>query len=34
MQGFLLSFLNDPNQDLDKFLSGIQAYYDSLPPEK
>jgi len=34
MQGFLLSFLNDPNQDLDKFLAGIQAYYDSLPPEK
>jgi len=32
MQGFLLSFLNDPGQDLDKFLSGIQAYYDSLPP--
>ncbi len=34
MQGFLLSFLNDPNQDLDKFLGDIQAYYDSLPPEK
>jgi multiple sugar transport system substrate-binding protein len=34
MQGFLLSFLNDPKQDLDKFLGDIQAYYDSLPPEK
>ena len=34
MQGFLLSFLNNPNQDLDKFLGDIQAYYDSLPPEK
>jgi multiple sugar transport system substrate-binding protein len=33
MQGFLLSFLTDPGQDLDAFLSGIQSYYDSLPPE-
>jgi multiple sugar transport system substrate-binding protein len=33
MQGFLLSFLNNPSQDLGKFLSGIQAYYDSLPPQ-
>ena len=33
MQGFLLSFLNNPSQDLDKFLSGIQSYYDSLPPQ-
>ncbi len=33
MQGFLLSFLNNPKQDLDKFLSGIQSYYDSLPPQ-
>lgn len=33
MQGFLISFLTDPNQDLDAFLGGIQAYYDSLPPE-
>jgi multiple sugar transport system substrate-binding protein len=33
MQGFLLDFLNNPNQDLDSFLTGIQAYYDSLPPE-
>jgi multiple sugar transport system substrate-binding protein len=33
MQGFLLSFLTDPGQDLDAFLGGIQSYYDSLPPE-
>jgi multiple sugar transport system substrate-binding protein len=33
MQGFLITFLSDPEQDLDAFLSGIQAYYDSLPPE-
>jgi multiple sugar transport system substrate-binding protein len=33
MQGFLLSFLNDPSQDLDKFLNDIQVYYDSLPPQ-
>jgi multiple sugar transport system substrate-binding protein len=33
MQGFLLSFLNDPKQDLDKFLGEIQTYYDSLPPQ-
>jgi multiple sugar transport system substrate-binding protein len=33
MQGFLISFLTDPGQDLDAFLAGIQAYYDSLPPE-
>ena len=34
MQGFLLSFLNDPSQDLDKFLGDIQAYYESLPPQE
>jgi multiple sugar transport system substrate-binding protein len=34
MQGFLLSFLNDPDQDLDKFLGEIQAYYDTLPPQQ
>ena len=34
MQGFLLTFLTDPNQDLGKFLSEIQAYYDSLPPQQ
>jgi multiple sugar transport system substrate-binding protein len=33
MQGFLISFLTDPNQDLDKFLGEIQAYYDTLPPQ-
>ncbi len=33
MQGFLLSFLNDPSQDLDKFLGEIQTYYESLPPQ-
>ena len=32
MQGFLQTFLGNPSQDLDKFLSGIQAFYDSLPP--
>ena len=34
MQGFLLSFLTDPNQDLAKFLGDIQAYYDTLPPQE
>ena len=34
MQNFLLSFLNDPKQDLAAFLGKIQAQYDSLPPEK
>ena len=34
MQGFLISFLTDPDQDLDKFLGDIQAYYDSLPPQE
>jgi len=33
MQGFLISFLTNPKQDLDKFLSDIQTYYDSLPPQ-
>jgi multiple sugar transport system substrate-binding protein len=33
MQGFLISFLTDPNQDLDKYLGEIQAYYDTLPPQ-
>ena len=33
MQGFLISFLSDPTQDLATFLSGIQSYYDSLPQE-
>jgi multiple sugar transport system substrate-binding protein len=33
MQNFLLSFLGNPSQDLDKFLNDIQVYYDSLPPQ-
>jgi multiple sugar transport system substrate-binding protein len=33
MQNFLISFINNPTQDLDKFLGDIQAYYDSLPPQ-
>ncbi len=33
MQGFLQTFLNDPNQDLDSFLGTIQSFYDSLPPQ-
>ena len=32
-QGFLIDFLSSPDQDLDALLGGIQAYYDSLPPE-
>jgi multiple sugar transport system substrate-binding protein len=34
MQGFLIDFLTDPNQDLDVFLGEIQAYYDTLPPQE
>ena len=33
MQGFLTSFLTNPAQDLDAYLAGIQAYWDSLPPQ-
>ena len=33
MQGFLQTFLKNPTQDLNKFLSGIQSFYDSLPPQ-
>ena len=33
MQGFLQTFLGEPTQDLDNFLSGVQAFYDSLPPQ-
>ena len=33
MQGFIQNFLGDPSQDLDKYLSGIQDFYDSLPPQ-
>jgi multiple sugar transport system substrate-binding protein len=30
MQGFLQTFLNDPDQDLDAFLGTIQSFWDSL----
>ncbi len=30
MQGFLIDFLQKPDQDLDAFLGKIQAYWDSL----
>ncbi len=33
MQGFLQTFLNDPNLDLDQYLGTIQSFYDSLPPQ-
>ncbi len=33
MQSFLQTFLKAPTQDLDKFLTGIQGFYDSLPPQ-
>ena len=33
MQGFLQTFLGEPTQGLDNFLSGVQAFYDSLPPQ-
>ena len=33
MQAFLLKFLKDPNQDLDKFLKTIQDFWDGLPPQ-
>jgi multiple sugar transport system substrate-binding protein len=33
MQGFLQTFLKAPTQDLDKFLTGIQSFYDSLPAQ-
>lgn len=32
MQGFLQSFLGEPEQDLDAFLQGIQDFWDTLPP--
>jgi multiple sugar transport system substrate-binding protein len=32
MQGFIQNFLGKPTQDLDAYLAGIQAFYDSLPP--
>jgi heme-degrading monooxygenase HmoA len=30
MQGFLQTFLTDPDQDLDAFLGTIQSFWDSL----
>ncbi|MBA3875434.1 MAG: sugar ABC transporter substrate-binding protein [Anaerolinea sp.] len=33
MQGFLQTFLNDPNLNLDTYLGTIQSFYDSLPPQ-
>jgi multiple sugar transport system substrate-binding protein len=30
MQGFLVDFLQNPDQDLDKFLGKIQSFWDSL----
>ena len=33
MQGFLIEFLSNPDQDLAALLGGIQAYFESLPPE-
>jgi multiple sugar transport system substrate-binding protein len=32
MQGFLQNFLDNPEQDLDAFLQGIQDFWDTLPP--
>ena len=32
MQGFLQDFLDDPEQDLDGYLQGIQDFWDTLPP--
>jgi multiple sugar transport system substrate-binding protein len=32
MQGFLQNFLDDPEQDLDAYLQGIQDFWDTLPP--
>lgn len=33
MQGFLQSFLGDPDQDLTAFQQGIQDFWDTLPPQ-
>ena len=30
MQSFLQTWLTDPNQDLNKYLASIQAFWDSL----
>jgi hypothetical protein len=32
MQGFLQNFLDNPEQDLDSYLQGIQDFWDTLPP--
>ncbi len=32
MQGFLLSYLKDPKQDLAKLQGQIQSFWDALPP--
>jgi len=32
MQGFLQNFLDNPDQDLDSYLQGIQDFWDTLPP--
>ena len=32
MQGFLQNFLDDPEQDLESFLQGIQDFWDTLAP--
>jgi len=33
MQGFLQSFLGEPEQDLAAFQQGIQDFWDTLPPQ-
>lgn len=33
MQQFLQKFIQNPSQDLDAFLQGIQGFWDSLPPQ-
>lgn len=32
MQGFLINFIDDPEQDLDAYLQSIQDFWDTLPP--
>jgi multiple sugar transport system substrate-binding protein len=32
MQGFLINFIDDPDQDLDAYLQSIQDFWDTLPP--
>jgi multiple sugar transport system substrate-binding protein len=32
MQGFLINFIDDPDQDLDVYLQQIQDFWDTLPP--